>query len=286
MDFSNKTFAEFFEEHFEINIYADTFSLYGTSKFNRLRAFLEVSPPHLSIELLELLWDRKNSERDDYIETATLQSSVDEWMVNPEYVLALEDSAAIEDRPFKKLIDQLAKLPSHTAVPHLQQMTDDWTLGTVELEITRALENIEKDPEAAITAASSMIESLCRSILVQRSITFPKQMDIKNLYREVREPLGLSPSKSDVQSEVEGDARSILSALSSTVQGIGALRTHAGTAHGRERGFRRIDPRIARLAVNSASTMALFLVETWQKKYPEDKLVMETVVTTPDPRGA
>ena len=49
-------------------------------------------------------------------------------------------------------------------------------------------------------------------------------------------------------------------------EGIGALRTHGGDAHGRERGHRRIDPRIARLAIHAASTVALFLIETWERK--------------------
>ena len=62
--------------------------------------------------------------------------------------------------------------------------------------------------------------------------------------------------------------REILGGLNSTIQGIGALRTHAGDAHGRERGFRRIDARIARLAIHAAAGAAMFIIETWQKKYP------------------
>jgi hypothetical protein len=56
-----------------------------------------------------------------------------------------------------------------------------------------------------------------------------------------------------------------------SVNGVGALRTHGGDANGRERGYRWIDPRIARLAIHSASTVALFLVETWQKKFPAEQ---------------
>jgi hypothetical protein len=37
-------------------------------------------------------------------------------------------------------------------------------------------------------------------------------------------------------------SRTILGDLNSVVNGIGALRTHGGDAHGRERGYRRIDP--------------------------------------------
>ena len=55
-----------------------------------------------------------------------------------------------------------------------------------------------------------------------------------------------------------------LSGLTTTAKGIGALRAHAGDAHGRERGCKRIDGRIARLAIHGASTLALFLIETWE----------------------
>jgi hypothetical protein len=54
-----------------------------------------------------------------------------------------------------------------------------------------------------------------------------------------------------------------------------SLRTHAGDAHGRERGHSRVDERIARLAIHSASTVSLFLIETWQKKYPARTLIKQ-----------
>lgn len=42
--------------------------------------------------------------------------------------------------------------------------------------------------------------------------------------------------------------------------------TITGGAHGRERGSKRIDARIARLAITSASSLALFLIETWEQQ--------------------
>ncbi|MCK1339825.1 abortive infection family protein [Bradyrhizobium sp. 38] len=88
----------------------------------------------------------------------------------------------------------------------------------------------------------------------------------------VRDPLGLTPDKTGVADDIANDVRTILGGLNSVVNGVGALRTHGGDAHGRERGYRRIDPRIARLAIHSASTVSLFLVETWQKKFPARQL--------------
>jgi hypothetical protein len=143
---------------------------------------------------------------------------------------------------------------------------------TVQRDLDRALASAETDPEDAVTAACSIVESVCRSVLGELSLPLPSQLDIQGLYKAVREPLGLSPGKEDVPAEIAADVRAILGGLNSAVQGIGALRTHAGDAHGRERGFRRLDSRIARLAIHAASGIALFIIETWQKKYPAKPL--------------
>ncbi len=137
---------------------------------------------------------------------------------------------------------------------------------TVQTEIARALASLDSDPEDAVTAACSLIEAVCRSILVELAQPLPPKKDIDGLIRAVQGPLGLSPGRSDLLPEIDGDIRQILSGLTSVAKGIGALRTHGGDAHGREKGFRRIDSRIARLALNAASTLALFLIETWERK--------------------
>lgn len=138
--------------------------------------------------------------------------------------------------------------------------------NTVETEIARALGSLDNDPEDAVTAACALVEAVCRSILVELKLSFPSKKDIYNLSREIQEPLGLSPGRSNFPKEIEDDIRQTLSGLISVVKGIGALRTHGGDAHGREKGFRRIDARIARLAVNAASSFSLFIIETWERK--------------------
>ena len=142
---------------------------------------------------------------------------------------------------------------------------------TVQRDLDRALARAENDPEDAVTAACSDVESVCRSVLGELGLP-PSQLDIQGLYKAVREPLGLSPGKEDVATEIAADVRAILGGLNSAVQGIGSLRTHAGDAHGRGRGFRRLDSRIARLAIHAASGIALFIIETWQKKFPAKPL--------------
>lgn len=137
---------------------------------------------------------------------------------------------------------------------------------TVTREIDRALSNAEADPEDAVTAACSVLESVCRSILLDMGEELPGKKDISGLMKALQDLLGLSPGRTDLPADVADDVRQVLSGLTTTAKGIGALRTHGGDAHGRERGRKSVDARIARLAVHSASTVSLFLIETWERQ--------------------
>ncbi|NML76261.1 abortive infection family protein [Rhizobium sp. S-51] len=170
-------------------------------------------------------------------------------------------------------------LPRGTAGVVVTAFTETVTrldFDTVQLDISRALKSATEDPEDAVTSACSLVEAVCRSILIELGLPLPAKKDIDGLIRAVQEPLGLSPGRSGLPPEIENDIRQILSGLTSVAKGIGALRTHAGDAHGRERGHRRIDARIARLAINAASSLALFLIETWELKQHRTLLLKGT----------
>ena len=154
----------------------------------------------------------------------------------------------------------------------LSAMAAGIDFDTVSRDLDRALRAASDDPEIAVTAACAVVESVCRSILVELGIDLPAKQDIGGLYRAVRDPLGLDPMKEGVSAEIVTDVKRVLSGLITTIEGVGSLRTHVGGAHGKERGFRRIDARIAKLAIHSASATALFLIETWQLRYPGRRL--------------
>ncbi|WP_334149213.1 abortive infection family protein [Hyphomicrobium sp.] len=153
-------------------------------------------------------------------------------------------------------------------VEQLSGMVETISFDTVQRDLDRALASIETDPEDAITAACSTIESVCRSILIELGEPLPAKKDVQGLFNAVKGPLGLSSDRSDLDPLIAGDVRTTLGGLATVIQGVGALRTHAGDAHGRERGYARVDARIGRLSIHAASTVALFLIETWQRKFP------------------
>lgn len=157
---------------------------------------------------------------------------------------------------------------STPVIATLSGVAETISFDTVKLDLERALGSIDSDPEDAITAACSTIESVCRSILIELEQPLPAKKDVSGLFNAVKQPLALSPARSDLDQQIAADVRTTLGGLATVIQGVGALRTHAGDAHGREKGYARVDARIARLSIHAASTVALFLIETWQRKYP------------------
>ena len=65
---------------------------------------------------------------------------------------------------------------------------------TVQVEIARALLNLKDDPEDAVTAACSLIEAVCRSILIELRLPLPPKKDIDGL-RGVESPAWLRPGR-------------------------------------------------------------------------------------------
>jgi hypothetical protein len=134
-------------------------------------------------------------------------------------------------------------------------------LAAVEVEFQRAIETVELDPPAGVTAACSLIETLCKVYIEDEGLELPAKETIKDLWKIVSQHLGLNPG-----AIVGQDLIRILSGLTSVIDGIGALRTHAGSAHGHGRETYALEPRHARLAIHVAHTLATFVIETWESQ--------------------
>ena len=100
-------------------------------------------------------------------------------------------------------------------------------LDSVEEEFERSLQHAVGDPAAAVTAASAIVESLCKVYIDDHGLDLPAKQDISHLWKTVSKHIGFDPG-----SKEDGDVRTVLSGLASVVTGIGALRTHTGSAHG------------------------------------------------------
>jgi hypothetical protein len=130
--------------------------------------------------------------------------------------------------------------------------------ASIEAEFTRALGQLERDPHAAITAASSIIEALCKTYIETFKLELPSVQSISPLWRVVQSRLGLN-----IDPTLREDQKRILQGLASIVDGVGAYRTHIGSAHGRGLSPPSIEVSEARLAVNASHTLVTFIMERW-----------------------
>ncbi|MGF6408385.1 abortive infection family protein [Paraburkholderia sp. MM5482-R1] len=147
--------------------------------------------------------------------------------------------------------------PSRT----LETMLSTFDYAAVDEEFNRALSNLESEPREAVSAASNILESFCKVYIADNGLEMPAKQDLKAVWSVVRKHLGF-----DASLVADQDLQTILTGLLAVVEGIGALRTHASSAHGAGKTGYRLEPRHARLAIHAAHTVVLFGLETWDKR--------------------
>ena len=101
------------------------------------------------------------------------------------------------------------------------------------------------------------MESLCKGILDARQVARTGKEDFPALVSMTREALGLKVNpKSDVT------LKSMLGALGTITNSIAELRGQVGTGHGGNPEMEAPPAGVARLAVNAALALGVFLWET------------------------
>lgn len=130
----------------------------------------------------------------------------------------------------------------------------------------KALDRRTMDPDGAVTAASTLLEEVCKHIIEDSGGEWEKKWNVPKLYAEAAKVLKLAPSQHH-----EEIFKTILGNCQSIVQSIGSLRNKAGDAHAGGRSRVPFKPRHAALTVNLAGCMALFLIETWQARIEEQE---------------
>lgn len=138
-------------------------------------------------------------------------------------------------------------LEGHLQAINSQSIMNDWD---------RMLTAAETDPEDGITAARAVVESTCKSILDELAIPYQDSWNLRRLCKETAQAVQLSPS-----GYREQVLKQILSGLFSISHGLAAVRNALGDAHCKGKRPVRPTGRHARLAVNAAGTLAVFLLE-------------------------
>jgi AbiJ N-terminal domain 3/Abortive infection C-terminus len=122
----------------------------------------------------------------------------------------------------------------------------------------KALDRRASDPDGAITAAKTLLETVCKHIIEKADGNYGENDDLPKLYNLAAEQLKLAPSQHS-----ETVFKAILGNCQSVVNNLAGVRNKLGDSHGQGKRYAKPKARHAELAVNLAGSMALFLVSTW-----------------------
>lgn len=155
-------------------------------------------------------------------------------------------------------------LVEHSVDALIASMLRGQPIDTIQREWDRAKLSVVSDSADALTAASSMIEATYKFILHDMGHSFPSNQEMRGLSKTVHQLLHISPDL-----EADEDFRALFQGTISIVQSVNSLRTKIGDAHGASPTRRHPVARHARLAVNVAGAVCVFLLETYQEMKTE-----------------
>jgi hypothetical protein len=151
-------------------------------------------------------------------------------------------------------------LVDHSVDALLNSMLRGQPIETIQREWERASLSVVSDPADALTAASSMIEATYKFILHAMGHPLPSKQDMRGLSKTVHPLLRISPDQ-----EADEHFRALFQGIISVAQSVSSLRTKIGDAHGASPARGQPVARHARLAVNVAGAICVFLLETYQE---------------------
>lgn len=240
LNFSDRTFGEFVHEAVDIEIHSDEYSIHGSSKAKKLRAFWEVESDYLVGRLLNALID--------YAQETAHETT--------------EEAKKLAER-YRAIASRL--LVGGPSLDDLKRKAKSLDANHLAEQIRRMRDSVESDPSLAIGTAKELIETCCKTILCERGREISGTPDIPTLTKATFKELKLVPE--DVPNAARGAdvIKRLLSNLSTVGHSLAELRGLYGTGHGQHGSTAGLTTRHAKLAVGAASTLAVFLFETHEQ---------------------
>lgn len=179
----------------------------------------------------------------------------------PEKDRAIKQHLFDEFQPVIERLESAPRSPSDNQASEAIAQFD--TIYVAEIW-QQALERRVSNPDAALTSARNLLESVCKHILDDLEVGYDEKADLPKLYKLTAGQLNLAPSQ-----HTEKVFKQILGGCTAVVEGLGSVRNKLGDAHGKGRKPVRPAPRHAELAVNLAGSMATFLILTYETSISE-----------------
>lgn len=132
----------------------------------------------------------------------------------------------------------------------------------VNSKINTMTDAIHKDTDLAIGTAKELLETICKSILQQKSVTINSDWTLPQLLKATTNSLDFAPKEASNPEKAEKAIKQILGGISSIVQGVGELRNGYGTGHGKDADFKGLEIKYAKLLVGVVSEIAILYLAT------------------------
>lgn len=112
----------------------------------------------------------------------------------------------------------------------------------------------QMDYDACIRWSAVAIESVCKSILDQRGKPYPQKEQLTDLFKAVRDELGMAATEGDILMV------QVVGSITGSVQQLAGVRNNLGDAHGRGLMTPELYFSYAELALNLSATLVTYLV--------------------------
>lgn len=155
---------------------------------------------------------------------------------------------------------------AHFRLQELDAIAAVLDAGEILAQIGRIEGAIETDPSLAIGTAKELVESCCKTILADRSVTVDRNIELPQLIKATMKELQLLPDSIPDSAKGADSIRRMLSNLGSVVSGLAEIRNLYGSGHGRSGRVKGLAPRHAKLAAGAAATLTVFLFETHKER--------------------
>jgi hypothetical protein len=133
-------------------------------------------------------------------------------------------------------------------------------LAHIEQQVTSIELAVIDNPGLAFDLAKTLVESVCKTVLVERGIAFTDDDDLPKLFRTVSQSVPFLPPTAASEASVRKSLAQTLGGLNAAIHGICELRNQCGFAsHGSGEPRPAMETAQAILAAEAADTIVGFL---------------------------
>lgn len=133
-------------------------------------------------------------------------------------------------------------------------------LTHIEEQVRSIEQAVVENPALAFDLARTLVETVCRTILGERKVSYSEDDDLPKLFKTASNHLPFLPLTASSEAATRESLKRTLNGLSTTIQGICELRNQCGFAsHGSDKPRPAMESVQALMAAEAADTIVGFL---------------------------